>query len=236
MKHVQSKSITKSPLSKVLWLPSPALYKHIDLIEKSLLEDHPEKIRPGECSNPPPFFALDLACGSGRDCVFLALRGLWQVVGIDYLEKQLEKARCIAKANSFVVNVHDRIEYCNWDIEASTERLFHLPTNELQQMRKEAGKEGELYDLVNVARYLHRPLLPIIPQLIRKGGFICFHTFVVGCEKSKVGRPKKPRFLLKHDELASIFSPQNGWTIMVDDILPIRDGRPTSFFIARRNK
>jgi len=39
--------------------------------------------------------ALDLACGEGRNAVWLATRG-WQVTGVDFSERGLEKARRLA--------------------------------------------------------------------------------------------------------------------------------------------
>jgi SAM-dependent methyltransferase len=41
--------------------------------------------------------ALDLACGEGRNAVWLAEQG-WQVVGVDFSEVGLEKARRLASA------------------------------------------------------------------------------------------------------------------------------------------
>ncbi len=52
--------------SKLLWKPSPLLDKEIQTIEQ-LLPKQKKADRAGH--------ALDIACGSGRDAVFLALRG-----------------------------------------------------------------------------------------------------------------------------------------------------------------
>jgi SAM-dependent methyltransferase len=43
----------------------------------------------------PPGRALDLACGEGRNAVWLAERG-WEVTGVDFAEVALEKARGLA--------------------------------------------------------------------------------------------------------------------------------------------
>jgi SAM-dependent methyltransferase len=48
-----------------------------------------EHLRPGR--------ALDLACGEGRNAVWLAERG-WEVVGVDFSDVALEKARALADA------------------------------------------------------------------------------------------------------------------------------------------
>lgn len=46
--------------------------------------------------NLPPGIALDLACGEGRNAVWLALRG-WSVTGVDYSSVALDKARELAR-------------------------------------------------------------------------------------------------------------------------------------------
>ena len=50
-----------------------------------------EHLRPGR--------ALDLACGEGRNAVWLAERG-WEVVGVDFSDVALEKAHALADARS----------------------------------------------------------------------------------------------------------------------------------------
>src|SRR5579884_2142408 len=49
-----------------------------------------------------PGRALDLACGEGRNAVWLAERG-WQVTGVDFSEVALEKARRLAAERGVVV-------------------------------------------------------------------------------------------------------------------------------------
>ncbi len=43
----------------------------------------------------PPGRALDLACGEGRNSIWLAQRG-WQVTGIDFSHEAIRKARTLA--------------------------------------------------------------------------------------------------------------------------------------------
>jgi 2-polyprenyl-3-methyl-5-hydroxy-6-metoxy-1,4-benzoquinol methylase len=50
-----------------------------------------------EVEGLPPGRALDLACGEGRNAVWLAERG-WRVTGVDFSEVGLEKARRLASA------------------------------------------------------------------------------------------------------------------------------------------
>lgn len=50
-----------------------------------------------ETAQLPPGRVLDLACGEGRNAVWLAAQG-WQVTGIDFSEVAIERARRLADA------------------------------------------------------------------------------------------------------------------------------------------
>jgi 2-polyprenyl-3-methyl-5-hydroxy-6-metoxy-1,4-benzoquinol methylase len=50
-----------------------------------------------EAARLPPARALDLACGEGRNAVWLAERG-WEVTGVDFSRVGLEKARQLEEA------------------------------------------------------------------------------------------------------------------------------------------
>ncbi|MCD2111869.1 class I SAM-dependent methyltransferase [Rhodococcus rhodochrous] len=77
--------------------------------------------------------ALDLGCGEGRHSLWLATRG-WEVVGVDFSEVALDKARRIAaQAPS---RSRDRLRYVHGDVTADS-------------------FEGE-YDLI-LSVYLHFP-------------------------------------------------------------------------------
>jgi cytochrome b561 len=85
------------------------------------------------------------------------------------------------------------------------------------------------FDLINVARYLHRPLFAQIKSLLAVDGIILYHTFMQGSEV--FGSPKNPNFLLKQGELAEVFA---DWHIWCDQTLVLADGRPMSYFIAQK--
>jgi 2-polyprenyl-3-methyl-5-hydroxy-6-metoxy-1,4-benzoquinol methylase len=57
----------------------------------------PNRFLVAEARDLPPGRALDLACGEGRNAVWLAEQG-WQVTGVDFSEVALEKARRLAEA------------------------------------------------------------------------------------------------------------------------------------------
>lgn len=57
----------------------------------------PNRFLVAEISGLPPGRALDLACGEGRNAVWLAERG-WEVTGVDFADVGLDKARGLAAA------------------------------------------------------------------------------------------------------------------------------------------
>lgn len=134
---------------------------------------------------------------------------------MDYLPWQLEKAQIIADTHA----VESRIRLINEDLEQNglPVILFY-----------------GVCHLVNIARYLYRPHFEHYHKLLAPGGFLVYHTFMKGCEKTSIGRPKRPQFLLNPNELAENFNPKTGFEIIVNEVENIHDGRPTSFFVARK--
>jgi SAM-dependent methyltransferase len=57
----------------------------------------PNRFLVAETEALPPRRALDLACGEGRNAVWLAERG-WEVTGVDFADVGLDKARGLAAA------------------------------------------------------------------------------------------------------------------------------------------
>ena len=57
----------------------------------------PNRFLVAEASGLEPGRALDLACGEGRNAVWLVERG-WQVTGVDFSDVAIEKARELAAA------------------------------------------------------------------------------------------------------------------------------------------
>src|SRR5579884_100386 len=52
----------------------------------------------------PPGSALDVGCGTGDASIYLAQHG-WQVTGVDFTPKAVEKARAKARAANLTVNL-----------------------------------------------------------------------------------------------------------------------------------
>jgi SAM-dependent methyltransferase len=62
----------------------------------------PNRFLVAEVAELPPGRALDLACGEGRNAVWLARRG-WRVTGVDFSAVAIEKARRLADASGVEV-------------------------------------------------------------------------------------------------------------------------------------
>jgi SAM-dependent methyltransferase len=65
-----------------------ARYREAELVWSA----EPNRFLVAEVEGLPPGRALDLACGEGRNAIWLARRG-WDVVGVDFSAVALEKAR-----------------------------------------------------------------------------------------------------------------------------------------------
>jgi SAM-dependent methyltransferase len=62
-----------------------------------LWTSEPNRFLVAESTAIAPARALDIACGEGRNAVWLAERG-WQVTGVDFSKVALEKARALSRA------------------------------------------------------------------------------------------------------------------------------------------
>jgi hypothetical protein len=135
----------------------------------------------------------------------------WQVTGADRDPIWLKKVTDGAAREKCVVQT------VRMDLELDMERT------------RTALAKSNGYGLVHVARYLHRPMMPILADLIAVGGFVVYHTFMV----PSMGKPKKPKFLLQVGELKSFFG-EKGFRIWeyLEDKLP--DGRPAQYICAQK--
>ena len=89
--------------------------------------------------------ALDLACGAGRNSIWLARRG-WDVVAIDGASEAIR-----------IVREHDpTVDARVMDLEAAASLPF----------------EDESFDLVAILFYLHRPLFAEARRLVKRGGIV----------------------------------------------------------------
>ncbi len=148
--------------------------------------------------------ALDVACGSGREAVYLAL------VGYE-VERPRHPARCPGPG-------------------AGPRAALGVTINAIQQdLRHDALPEAQ-YDLVTVFRFVHRPALATIRESVAGEGFIVYEAFnrrdTGGGEK-----PLKDSRTLEDGELAAAFP---DFEVLLERDGVEREGRVFSQFIGRR--
>jgi SAM-dependent methyltransferase len=172
-----------------LWQPSPFLVEALERIGPQSGERR----------------AMDVACGSGRDAVYLALAG-WNVHAIDLLPDALARAQDLARRNYVKVTPEQ------WDLESG------------------GGLPQVQFELVTVFRYLYRPLFAALRQAVAKGGYIVYETF--HRRTLETGRPpRNPSHLLETGELARAFE---GFELLIARDAVELDGRYVSSLLARR--
>ena len=144
--------------------------------------DEPDPVLVREAEPLPPGRALDLACGDGRNAVWLAHRG-WQVTAVDFSSVALDRGRRRAAAAQVKVDwqVHDLLAW--------------------------SPPEGG-FDLVSLI-YLHLPpderrlVLQRAARALAPGG----RLLVVGHDRRNlvegVGGPQDPRMLYTPEEIVA---------------------------------
>ena len=191
----QSGQLEFGSRSKQLWKAAPLIRHFV----KNIMPKHQIKAENG----------LDIACGAGRDLVYLAKQG-WQMLGVDRSMDSLQRVATLANYQKVTVKTQQM------NLETDCNPFVDFADHH--------------FALICVARYLHRPLFPAIKRLLKPNGILIYQTFMSGCEKTAIGRPRNPKFLLKTGELTSIF---NDAEILLDKIDYLEDGRPVSAFIAQ---
>jgi len=155
---------TGAPTRLHLWEPAAAVVE--------ALRDH----APRTALRPPT--ALDIACGSGRNAVYLALRG-YNVTALDNLPDALVKANELASRSGVAIR--------------TVQRDVTFP----------GALDDERADVVVVVRFLDRVLFGPLQRAVSPGGILVYETFTV--EQASIGHPRNPRYLLESDELAHAF-------------------------------
>lgn len=133
----------------------------------------------------PKGLALDLAMGEGRNAIYLATRG-FDVDGVDSDPERLARARAASR------KLGAPIRAMLGNVEDGT---YILPI--------------EVYDVIVVFNYLHRPIFKDIRDGIVPGGAVVYQTYTV--EQAKFGHPKNPDHLLQPRELEARFA---DWEIL----------------------
>jgi len=127
---------------------------------------------------PPARQALDLACGAGRNAVWLAEHG-WKVTACDLSLQGLRQAQALASARG--------VELALW-------------CQDLQMAALPASR----FDLILCFFYLQRGLFPSLKAALRPGGLIVYKTYTTDQQRFP-GGPRHPMHLLQPQELLDSF-------------------------------
>jgi SAM-dependent methyltransferase len=152
----------------------------------------------------PCGLALDVACGRGRNALWLAARG-WPTHAVD------RDADAIAALGAEAARRALPLDASVLDLENGHE-TFPAPA----------------YDVIVVVHYLHRPLFPALLAALRPGGVLVYETFTVA--QARRGKPTNPEFLLQPGELVRLVAPLE----VVDAREGVFDDRDVSSVVARR--
>ena len=125
--------------------------------------------------------ALDLACGSGRNAIWLAEQE-FQTLALD------RNATALDALND----------------EATLRRLL-LRTHVVDLENGQPFLDPDTFDLIVVVHYLHRPLFPALVRALRPGGVLVYETFTRA--QAARGKPTNPAFLLEPGELIALVQP-----------------------------
>ena len=120
--------------------------------------------------------ALDLACGAGRNTLFLARSG-WSVVAVDYSSVALEKLRARAVCENLAV-----------EIICADLNEWRLPVS--------------AFDLICNCRYLQRDLFPAVEMALKPGG--AFAAFIAMDDDDPSVNPMRADYLLRPGELPTL--------------------------------
>lgn len=125
---------------------------------------------------------LDLACGSGKNGLYLARAGLHTVLA----DINTESLQIIEKSIT-----QEKLPATVWLVDFET---TIQPDNTAR------------FSAIIVYRYLHRALFDWIKQALLPGGLLIYSTFTY--QQIEFGRPRRAEFLLQDHELRNVFE---GW-------------------------
>jgi 2-polyprenyl-3-methyl-5-hydroxy-6-metoxy-1,4-benzoquinol methylase len=132
---------------------------------------------------------LDIACGEGRNSIFLAHHG-FKVTGLDISEEGL------CKANT-------------WAISEGLSVSFHC-------VDMESYEFSEAYDLIINFNFLLRDLIPMMFEALNPGGVIVFDSIL---DTPTLQGSHKKAFLLRQGELLKIFTHFPGQILDYEELL-----------------
>lgn len=155
--------LDRSP-ARPLWRPTAALRRALERFGGAIARGR----------------AADLASGSGRDAVWLAMQG-FDVEAWDRAPETLARARELAERFG-----------------------VHIATIECDLEHDQPPLPEARYTLLTCFRFLDRSLPERMARALRPGGVLIYETFRLGQER--FGKPKRGQFLLRPGELAAAFA------------------------------
>lgn len=162
------------------------------------------------------FPVLDLACGRGRNGLYLIENG----INVNFADINGESLAHIERSLEQSKNGKKTIGQC-WQVDFEQSTVENKNSTVLKH---------NTFSAVIVFRYLHRPLFEQLKASIKPGGIIIYETFTE--QQAQFGRPKNPDFLLKPKELVELFS---DWNILhsFEGIKPLLNDDETKQAIAQ---
>lgn len=148
----------------------------------ALLDHAPAQFLKDSLAMLPRGQALDVACGRGRNTLYLAAQG-------------------------FTVDAIDRDEQALADLasDAVQQGLTSVTVRamELEDPARPPGILTARYDVILGFCYLHRPLFPLLLQALRPGGVLVYETFLID-NHLRYQHPRRREFCLEHNELLDL--------------------------------
>ena len=138
---------------------------------------------------------LDLACGRGRNALFLAECGR-HVTAVDWSVGALEILEAFAISKNIAVHRLRRLQ----EPGPSGRAGLDLLQADLEKIRLPA----RCYEVILCLRYLQRSLFPQISRALRPGGMLLYETYTQA-QLDFEGGPRDPAHLLKPGELRNAF-------------------------------
>ncbi|MCB9080222.1 MAG: methyltransferase domain-containing protein [Lewinellaceae bacterium] len=120
---------------------------------------------------------LDLACGNGRNGLYLARQG-FDVVALDI---------------SPVI--------ISWLRQRATEEGLSLRAEVVDLTTWDPGPE--IFAIILNFNFLERDLFPVMQKVLRPGGYLLFETYTI--EQAMLAEARQPRYPLKGNELLHAF-------------------------------
>jgi tellurite methyltransferase len=125
--------------------------------------------------------ALDVACGRGRNALWLARQG-YATTAVDRSVDAVSALNAAAAGDALPLSA------VTMDLEGGAPALGNA-----------------VFDVIVVVHYLHRPLFPALLAALHPGGVLVYETFLRA--QAARGKPTNPDFLLEPGELPRLVSP-----------------------------